>query len=56
MFSTDDYKNLAAFLSRVTFNGIQEAALGVSLFSKLQQAATPQETTESGNKSEDSSK
>lgn len=58
MFTTDDYKNLAVLLSRVTFNGIQEAAAGVALFSKLQQAATgpAEDKASNGDQSADGSK
>lgn len=59
MFTTDDYKNLAVLLSRVTFNGIQEAAAGVALFSKLQQAAQPapaEDKASNGDQSADGSK
>lgn len=39
MFSKDDYKNLLSIVSVATYNGIQAAAIGVSLFHKLQLAS-----------------
>lgn len=43
MFTVQDYANLAAFLSRAQFNGMQEAMVGVQLFDKLQKASQPQQ-------------
>lgn len=53
MLTKQDYANIAALLGRVQYNGIQEAAEGVRLFSLLQQLAKDEQVeTPSGNSSD----